>query len=174
MVFLMMRLVADLDCPDCEIDVRALDLSKTPSEKALRRAGQLGGALNPTRPADPGELGLKLDKLVKKAGVEGGLGAKLLKRDPRESGLQKALERYVRAKAINLDFGKAIQEWNKHNYRQAAKMFEKHLKDFPESPWGGEAMLHLGCDAKYNGRFDEAQRIYDTILKQTSDQPNKN
>ena len=164
---------SDLECPDCEIDVRALDLTKVPSEKDLRKAGQLGGALNPTRSAEPEELGLKLDKLVKRAGIEGGLKAQLPKKDPRERGLQKAKEKYAVAEAINLDFGKAIQEWNKHNYREAAKMFKKHLKDFPESPWGGEAMLHLGCDAKYNGRFDEAQTIYNEILEKTSDKPNK-
>ena len=161
-----------LDCFDCDTDVRALDLTRVPTEKELRRAGQLGGALTPTRSAKPDELGLKLDKLMKKAGVEGGLRAQLPKKDPRERGLQRAQAKYERARAINLDFGKAIQEWNKHNYRQAAKMFEKHLKDYPESPWAGEAEIHLGCDAKYNGRFAEAQTIYDQLLNKTSSKPN--
>ena len=162
----------DLECEDCDTDVRALDLRRVPTEKDLRRAGQLGGALTPTRSAKPEELGLKLDRLMKKAGVEGGLSAQLPKKDPRERGLQRAKAKYARAQAINLDFGKAIQEWNKHNYRQAAKMFEKHLKDYPESPWAGEAQLHLGCDAKYNGRFAEAQTIYNALLEKSSDKPN--
>ena len=163
---------ADLECEDCDTDVRALDLRKVPTEKELRRAGQLGGALTPTRSAKPEELGLKLDKLMKKAGVEGGLRAQLPKKDPRERGLQRAKAKYARAQAINLDFGKAIQEWNKHNYRQAAGMFEKHLKDYPESAWAGEARLHLGCDAKYNGRFAQAQTIYNDLLAQAREKPN--
>ena len=162
----------EAECVDCEVTVVALDLTKVPSERALRRAGQLGGALNPTRPADPEELGFKLDKLAKRAGIEGGLGAKLPPKDPRARGLQRAKGKYERARAINLDFGKAIQEWNTHNYRQAAKMFEKHMKEFPESPWLGEAQLHLGCDAKYNGRFAEAQEIYSDLYRKTSDKPN--
>ena len=162
----------DLECEDCDTDVRALDLRRVPTEKELRRAGQLGGALTPTRSAQPEELGLKLDKLMKKAGIEGGLRAQLPKKDPRERGLQRAKAKYARAQAINLNFGRAIQEWNKHNYRQAAGMFEKHLKDYPESPWAGEAQLHLGCDAKYNGRFAEAQTIYNALLEKSSDKPN--
>lgn len=161
-----------LDCLDCDTDVRALDLSRVPTEKELRRAGQLGGALNPLRSSNPEELGLKLDKLVKSAGVEGGLKAQLPPKDPRERGLQRAKEKYARAQAINLDFGKAIQEWNRHNYSKAAKMLEKHVKDYPESPWAGEAELHLGCDAKYNGRFAEAQQIYQNLIDKTSSQPN--
>ena len=52
-------------------------------------------------------------------------------------------------------------------------MFKKHLKDYPDSPWAGEALLHLGCDAKYNGRFAEAQTIYNELLTLSSDKPNK-
>ena len=74
---------ADLECEDCEIDVRALDLTRVPSEKDLRRAGQLGGALTPTRSANPEVLGLKLDKLAKRAGVEDGLKGQLPPKDPR-------------------------------------------------------------------------------------------
>jgi len=57
---------------------------------------------------------------------------------------------------VNLDFGYAIQEWNKHNYKESVRMFKKHVKDYTDSPWASEAVLHIGCDATYNGRYTEA------------------
>ena len=69
---------ADLDCLDCEVDIAPLDLSEVPTEQALRRAGGTEGALYPMRRADPAELGLKLDRLLKKVGVDGGLRGQLL------------------------------------------------------------------------------------------------
>ena len=162
----------DDECLDCEVDVRALDLTHVPTEKELRRAGGLGGALNPLGRAEPGELGFQLDRLLKSANIENGLRGELPPRHPHFSALKRAKERYERARAINMDFGQAIQQWNEHNYSQAAQMFKKHLKDYPNSPWAGEAALHLGCDAKYNGRFNEAQQIYSDLYGATSEQPN--
>ena len=69
---------ADLDCLDCEVSIAPLDLSEVPTEQALRRAGGTEGALYPMRRADPAELGLKLDRLLKKVGVENGLRGQLL------------------------------------------------------------------------------------------------
>jgi len=65
---------------------------------------------------------------------------------------------------INLDFGHAIQEWNKHNYKEAVKMFKQHVKDYPDSPWAAEADLHIGCDATYNGRYTEAEEIFTRLI----------
>jgi RHS repeat-associated protein len=148
-----------LDCPECEVDVRAMDLSRPPTEKELRKAGQLGGALSPTDIANPQELAWKLDQFNAKAGRR------------QQIAPEEIMARVERLKAINLSFGKAIQEWNKHNFRIAAAMFQKHLDDYPDSPWAGEAQLHLGCDAKYNGRFSEAQERYDFLLRNTSSNP---
>ena len=36
---------------------------------------------------------------------------------------------------FNLSFGNAIQEWNRHNYKEAVGLFSKHIQDFPDSPW---------------------------------------
>ena len=66
---------------------------------------------------------------------------------------------------INLSFGTAIQEWNKHNYKEAINLFKKHIEDFPDSPWVSEARLHIGCDAKYNGRYTEAETIFKWIIE---------
>ncbi len=69
-----------------------------------------------------------------------------------------------RRDASQLDFGKAIEEWNKHEYRKAVGMFRKHLKDFPDSPWAAEAELHIGCDATYNGRYTEAETLFRNLI----------
>jgi tetratricopeptide (TPR) repeat protein len=104
--------------------VKPLDLSRAPTTDELMAAGQLGGALFPTR-----ELGDK-------------------RRD----------------EAARWDFGRAIEEWNKHEYPKAVEMFRKHIKDFPDSPWAAEAELHIGCDATYNGRYTEADTIFRKLI----------
>jgi hypothetical protein len=67
--------------------------------------------------------------------------------------------------AVNVSFGVAIQEWNKHEYKEAVKLFRKHMKEFPDSPWAAEAVLHIGCDAQYTGRYSEAESSFFSILE---------
>ena len=62
-------------CKDCEITTKALDLSSVPTEKELRMAGQLGGALTPTEAADQDVASLLADQQLKKAGISKGLYA---------------------------------------------------------------------------------------------------
>ncbi|HEX8234532.1 MAG TPA: RHS repeat-associated core domain-containing protein [Abditibacteriaceae bacterium] len=138
-------------CTDCAVDMKALDLSRPPTEKELRKAGQLGGALSPNASADVEKLTQALSE--------------------QNLPTEEKTARIKRLQDINWSFGEAIQEWNKHNFKTAAKMFGQHVKDYPDSPWSGEAKLHLGCDAKYNGRFSEAEATYDNILQSTSDDP---
>ena len=69
-----------------------------------------------------------------------------------------------RDEAARLDFGKAIDEWNKHEYTKAIQMFKKHVQQFPDSPWADEATLHVGCDATYNGRYTEAEAIFMQLI----------
>jgi len=38
-----------------------------------------------------------------------------------------------RDEAARLDFGKAIDEWNKHKYTNAVVLFKKHVQQFPET-----------------------------------------
>ena len=66
--------------------------------------------------------------------------------------------------AARSDFGKAIEEWNKHEYPKAILMFKKHARQFPDSPWAAEAALHVGCDATYNGRYTEAETIFAQLI----------
>lgn len=64
----------------------------------------------------------------------------------------------------NLLFGKAMQNWNQHNYAEAIKFFQEHRKKHAESPWAGEAELHLGCAAQFSGSWNEAQSHFEWIL----------
>lgn len=70
-----------------------------------------------------------------------------------------------REQRINDAFAKAIQEWNKHEYKKAAVLFKQHIEEYPDSPWAAEAVLHIGCDAQYTGRYAEAQESFNWILE---------
>jgi TolA-binding protein len=63
------------------------------------------------------------------------------------------------------DFGKAIDDWNRHEYRTAVALFRRHLELFPDSPWAAEAALHIGCDATYKGRYSEAEAIFNQLIQ---------
>jgi YD repeat-containing protein len=67
--------------------------------------------------------------------------------------------------AVNYSFGAAMEKWNRHEYRAAVQLLKQHITAHPQSPWISEAVLHLGCDAQYNGRYVEAQRHFERILK---------
>lgn len=71
--------------------------------------------------------------------------------------------------AINLSFGAAMEKWNRHEYKKAAQLLKQHIKTHPQSPWVSEAVLHLGCDAQYNGRYLEAQRHFERVLRENRD-----
>lgn len=66
---------------------------------------------------------------------------------------------------INKSFGKAIEAWNRHEYKKAIGLFCKHIGAYPDSPWEAEAALHIGCDAQYTGRFNEAEECFTSIRK---------
>ena len=67
--------------------------------------------------------------------------------------------------AVNASFGAAMQEWNRHEYKKAVKLLRKHMKEYPDSPWAAEAVLHIGCDAQYTGRYSEAETSFFSILE---------
>ncbi|MEW6657080.1 MAG: RHS repeat-associated core domain-containing protein [Thermodesulfobacteriota bacterium] len=80
-----------------------------------------------------------------------------------------SLANKAREREVNLSFGAAIQAWNKHDYREAVQMFRRHAAQYPDSPWVAEAVLHVGCDALYNGRYAEAGDYFNWILAATRD-----
>ena len=77
-----------------------------------------------------------------------------------------------RDEAARWDFGRAIEKWNQHEYSEAVGMFRQYLKDFPDSPWAAEASLHIGCDATYNGRYTEAEALFQKIIADNQGQDN--
>jgi RHS repeat-associated protein len=64
----------------------------------------------------------------------------------------------------HMAFGQAIEKWNRHEYKQAVLRFGEYLRKYPDSPWAAEAMLHIGCDARYNGRYNEAEKMFQNIV----------
>ena len=156
-------------CPpgDCDVSPKALDLSHTPTEKELRRAGGMGGALSPIGNADIPVFEKFVNGQMQLRGVTPQM-AEAADPDTVPGQMQtRKKARIQELKDINQSFGEAMQKWNRHQYREAAGLLRKHLKDHPDSPWAGEAGLHLGCDAKYNGRFTEAAQIYGELIDQT-------
>ena len=71
-----------------------------------------------------------------------------------------------REAAARWGFGKAIEEWNKHEYPKAVRMLRAYLADYSDSPWAAEAELHIGCDAAYNGRTSEAEAIFNKLISE--------
>jgi YD repeat-containing protein len=74
-----------------------------------------------------------------------------------------------RRAAQNLDFGAAIQRWNAHEWKEATGLFSRHLSQYPNSPWADEAEIHLACEARYQGRYNEAEERYSRVLVRTKD-----
>lgn len=64
----------------------------------------------------------------------------------------------------NLLFGQAMQKWNEHHYGEAVALFRKHRQSYTDSPWAGEAQLHLGCQAQFSGDWDGAKYSFEWIL----------
>jgi RHS repeat-associated protein len=64
----------------------------------------------------------------------------------------------------NILFGRAIQKWNQHDYPAAMNLFRQHREKHSDSPWAGEAELHLGCAAQFSGSWDEAKFSFEWIL----------
>lgn len=114
------------------VTLKALDLSRTPTEGELRMAGQLGSALSPVGDAEPARI--------------------------------TDAPRRARQAADNLLMGQAMQKWNAHAYGDAVKLFRQHRRDHPDSPWAGEAELHLGCEAQFSGNWEQARLAFERIL----------
>ena len=66
-----------------------------------------------------------------------------------------------------------MQAWNTGDRVQAVRLFDQYLKQYPATPWAGEAALHVGYDAREGGRLLDAQQTFNTVLEKTSDKPNQ-
>ncbi len=68
-------------------------------------------------------------------------------------------------------FASAMQLWNAHEYKKAIKVFKKYLDKYPDGLWAGESVLHLGCEARFNGRYNEANEFFSSIIKKYKNSP---
>ncbi len=66
--------------------------------------------------------------------------------------------------AENADFAHAMDEWNQHNYTLASSLMEQYVTRYPQGIWVGEAELHQGCDARFNGRYRDANERFTRIV----------
>ncbi|HMO52521.1 MAG TPA: RHS repeat-associated core domain-containing protein [Kiritimatiellia bacterium] len=66
-------------------------------------------------------------------------------------------------------FGRAMDAWNRHDYKRAKVLLKQHAAQFRNSPWKAEAELHLGCEARFNGRYAEAEDYFTAILAEHAD-----
>ena len=104
----------------------------------------------------PNELDLK---------YAGQLGSALSPMYSAEPSKIKDKAKRKRQEADNMAFGQAMDKWNRHDYKEAMGFFKRHIQEYPGSPWRGESDLHLGCEAQFNGRWQEARSRFESILE---------
>jgi len=114
------------------------------------------GRLSPTHPVSVLPLDLRTAPAEEALIAAGQLGGPLF---PTHE-----LKDRNRDQAARMEFGKAMDAWNRHEYRAAVELLRKHVRNFPDSPWAAEANLHVGCDATYNGRYTEAETLFTQLI----------
>ena len=105
-----------------------------PTLTDVMASGQLGGILHPNKPMS---FNVPLDKT-----------------------LDAHVASYVEDNKV---FARAMDEWNLHNYKKAFSMMDNYLQRFPNGLWAAEADLHMGCEARFNGRYREANERFSRI-----------
>ncbi len=168
-------------CCERPVSVAPLDLSKVPTEAQLMAAGGEMGPLDTLGNADEADFKERLarsfglasvaefDRLSTQAeavfdATGSAVSAAVLK-------LSQARKRVKRLRKINHEFGTAINLRNARKFTETARLMREHLDKFPDSPWAGEAMLHLSLDATYTGRPAEAQARLQTLMDVTTEDP---
>jgi RHS repeat-associated protein len=170
----------DLCCSQ-PISVAPLDLSKVPTEAQIKAAGGMAGPLDTLGNADEKDFKERLTRQFGLASVEDfdrisiaanmQVAARGAAAPPGLQLLAKARKRVLRLESINHEFGLAINERNARHFPRTALLMQEHLDKFPDSPWAGEAMLHLAMDASHTGRPAEAQARLQALLDITVEDP---
>ncbi|WP_172380935.1 hypothetical protein [Vibrio sp. Vb339] len=118
-----------------------MDLSSAPTHAELAAAGQLGGVLSPTAPVE--------DKVEKSSFS---LFDLLNDDDSNE----------------RMAFGRAIQNWNKHDYQGATQQFDVFRNTYPSSAWTSEATLHMACNARFTGQYSLANQLFQEVIEKNA------
>jgi len=71
--------------------------------------------------------------------------------------------------AHNKAMGDAMELWNAHRWGEAVSAFRRIWEQHPDSPWAAEAELHEACYHNFNGRFDEAEERFISVLRKYPD-----
>ena len=156
-------------CRKCRVSPKALDLSREPTEDELIQSGQMNGPTAPLFSASVPDLEERYDKELKQMGVPDGLKAQLDPKTAAGQEVSKRRKKVEKMRAMNWDFGRAMQAWNTGKYRRAQKIFTKFLEEHKDSPWVAEAMIHLGELAKNDGDEVQARSFFDFVRQNTSD-----
>lgn len=144
---------------------------KASKEKVQRKAGGVGPAsARPTAPQNKlgriclTALDLSRAPTEEELKMAGQLGSPLSPSRPADPAKIADPNQRKKQEDDNLLFGQAIQKWNQHNYPEAIKLFHQLRAEHPDSPWAGEAELHVGCAHQFQGSWNEAQSSFEWIL----------
>lgn len=138
--FFSSMLHANQSCLDESSVYSGLTGINNPSTQDIMRLGQLGGNLCPTKPQPQTEIS---------------------SRSANPNAHDDTAEQ-------NQQFGEAMELWNQHNYKEAYHKLDAYTRSHPNGLWAGEAKLHMGCDARFNGRYRESDQHFSEIIKQYS------
>ncbi len=181
----------ELWSPNDYVTTVPLDLSdeRVPTQQEVSGQGAMCGGLAPAAPAEPQDVEDEVDAILRKEGFEQGLKTKLptpeeaqelVNRGAAAPGLVVAAKRLDegkkkvrKARKQNRDFALAMKEWNATDFKEAEKALRAYVKEFKDSPWTPEALIHLADLAKFNGQPNEAEEGYKKVLAMTSDDTSK-
>ena len=145
--------------------------TKQTKQKTQQKAGDVSRS-SPTPTAQQNKLGkisltaldLSRPPTEQELKMAGQLGSPLSPSAPADPAKIADPDQRKKQENENLLFGQAIQKWNQHNYPEAIKLFRQLRDEHPDSPWAGEAELHVGCAHQFQGSWNEAQASFEWIL----------
>ena len=123
---------------ESKLSGNVVSLKHTVKTEDVIASGQLGGPLFPTLPGNTV------------------LNSKTTHSSPKQSTAS-LLEQ-------NLAFARAMNSWNAHDYDLAVDQMSEYVAQYPDGLWTGEAILHQGCEARFNGRYNEADALFNQVI----------
>ena len=117
------------------------------SVEDVMASGQLGGILHPN---------LASESSFNWGNQEPSTKISSQSSQPKKSN-QWSLNNQLSIAKQNREFAQAMDDWNKHDYKKAYSLMNTYLKENPNGIWAGEAELHMGCEARFNGRLPRSE-----------------
>ncbi len=172
--------------PNGYVAMVPLNLSgeRVPTQQEVSGQGAMCGGLAPAAPAEPQVVEDEVDKILRKEGFGQGLNTKFPTPEQAQAlvtrraatpkllaaakRLDEGKKKVRKARKQNRDFALAMLKWNDTNFRGADKALRAYVKEFEDSPWTPEALIHIADLAKFNGQLAEAELGYQKVLAMTS------